>query len=138
MNLKDASRARPSASDPPEPVEKRQKVTRDFFPPKPPTPQPREKEQTESSAAGGSKAVQKSMGSDDRVALQEFAPSYATADGRIVSVEDSVKLEPGLASTMLRGLGLPRDMEKVLEDLQPSLIHASAYLVQVRLNLTQF
>lgn len=53
-------------------------------------------------------------------------------------MEDNVKLEPGLASTMFRGLGLPRDMEKVPEDVQSSLIHASAYLVQVCLSLTLF
>lgn len=72
------------------------------------------------------------------VAVQEFAPSFALAEGRVVTVEDSVKLEPGLTVTMLQGLALPRDMEKVPQDLQPSLVHASAYLVQVCLspNLT--
>lgn len=58
VNLKDVSRAWPNASDPPEPAEKRQKVTFDFLPTKPLTPQSREKEQTESSAAGGSNAIQ--------------------------------------------------------------------------------
>lgn len=32
---------------------------------------------------------------------------------------------------MLRGLALPKDMERVPQDLQPSLVHVSAYLVQV-------
>lgn len=49
--------------------------------------------------------------------MQEFALSFALSDGRVVSVEDSVKFEPGLVVTMLRGLALPRDMEKVPEDL---------------------
>lgn len=70
--------------------------------------------------------------------MQEFAPSFAMAEGRVISVEDSVKLEPGLAVTMLRGLALPNDIQKVPEDLQPSLIHASGYLVQVCPNLTRF
>lgn len=56
----------------------------------------------------------------------------------MVSIEDSVKLEPGLAVTMLRGLALPNDMQKVPEDHQSSLIHASAYLAQVRPSLTCF
>jgi hypothetical protein len=62
---------------------------------------------------------------------QEFAPSFAMPDGRIVSVDDSIKVEPGLAPTMLHGLALPRDMERVPMDLLPSLVHASAYIVQV-------
>lgn len=77
------------------------------------------------------------MGSAGHV-VQEFAPSFALAEGRVVTVEDSVKLEPRLAVTMLRGLALPRDMEKVPEDLQPSLVHASAYLVQVCPSLCSF
>ncbi|KAI8550787.1 hypothetical protein RHMOL_Rhmol06G0134300 [Rhododendron molle] len=90
----------------------------------------REKEQTESSATSGSKAVGKSGGSGGRIIMQEFAPSFAMSEGRIISINDSVKLEPGLAPTMLRGLALPNDMEKVPQGLQPSLIHASAYLMQ--------
>ncbi|KAI8538439.1 hypothetical protein RHMOL_Rhmol09G0103600 [Rhododendron molle] len=59
------------------------------------------------------------------------------AEGRVVFVEDSVKLEPGLAVTMLHGLALSRDMERVPPELQLSLIHASAYLVQTKRDRTK-
>ncbi|XP_058189243.1 uncharacterized protein LOC131306830 [Rhododendron vialii] len=45
-------------------------------------------------------------------------------------MEDSVKVEPRLATAVLQGLALPKDMDKIPEGLQPSLVHASAYLVQ--------
>lgn len=80
--------------------------------------------------------MEKPVGSASRAMVQEFAPSFTLADGRVVSVEDSVKMEPGLAVTMLRGLALPNDMDRVPKDLQWSLIHASTYLVQVRPSLT--
>ncbi|KAI8530297.1 hypothetical protein RHMOL_Rhmol11G0045600 [Rhododendron molle] len=54
----------------------------------------------------------------------------AAARHLVVTIEDSIKLEPGLAVTILHGLALPRDMERVPPELQPSLVHASAYLVQ--------
>lgn len=73
------------------------------------------------------------MGSGDN--MQEFTHSFASADGRRVTVEDSVKSEPNLAVTMLQGLALPRDMERVPQDLGSSLVHASAYLLQVCPNL---
>lgn len=134
MNIRDGAVARQKAADsnnPTEPAKKRQKVTHDFFLTRSPTPLPREKEQTESLAVGGLKDVDKSASSASRAIVQEFAASFALAEGRVVSVEDSVKLEPGLAVTMLRGLALPNDMKMVLKELQPSLVHASAYLVQV-------
>lgn len=76
------------------------------------------------------------MGSASRAIVQEFAPSFAMAEGRVVTVDDSVKLELGLVVTMLQGLALPKDMVRVPQDLQPSLVHASAYLVQVCPSLT--
>ncbi|KAI8550430.1 hypothetical protein RHMOL_Rhmol06G0106100 [Rhododendron molle] len=82
MNIRDGLTARQKAADstnPTEPVEKRQKVNHDFFPNKMPTPHPSEKERTDSSAVSGLRAVQKPVGSDDRVAVQEFAPSFALA-----------------------------------------------------------
>ncbi|KAI8538438.1 hypothetical protein RHMOL_Rhmol09G0103500 [Rhododendron molle] len=63
MNIKDGAVARQKDADAAEPVAKKQKVTQDFFPTRPPTPLLKEKDQTESSAAGGSKAVTKSMDS---------------------------------------------------------------------------
>lgn len=71
------------------------------------------------------------MVSAGNVVVQEFALSFALTEGRVVTVDDSVKLEPGLAVTMLRGLALPKDMEGVAQDHQPSLVHVSTYLVQV-------
>lgn len=46
-----------------------------------------------------------------------------------MTIEDNVKTELGLAVTTLRGLALPKDMERVPKDLQSSLVHVSAYLV---------
>lgn len=126
--MRDAVSDRISESNQAERREKRPK-THDFFPPKPPTPHPIEKEKIESSAAGGSKVVQRLVGSAEHAAIQEFVPSFALAEGRVVIVDDSVKLEPGLVVAMLRAL--LKDMERVPQDLQPSLVHASAYLVQV-------
>lgn len=130
VNLRDNVSARQSGSSPSDLSGKRQKVTHDFFPTKPPTPHPTEKERTESSTSGGLKAAQKPVGSAGKV-VQEFATSFASAEGRLVTLEDSVKAEPGLAVTMLQGLALPKDMENVPQDFQPSLVHASAYLVQL-------
>lgn len=116
VNLRENVLVRQSGSDPTEPQDKRQKVTHDFFPTKPPTSCPSKKERPEASAVGGSKVVSKPVGSTGNVVVH------------------SVKADPSLAVTMLQGLALPKDMEKVPQDLQPSLVHASAYLVQVCLN----
>ncbi|XP_058215027.1 spindle pole body component 110-like [Rhododendron vialii] len=130
VNIRDGATVCPKVVNSSEPAEKRQKFTHDFFPTKPSTLRPGERERAESSVAGASKVTQRSVDSADPVAVQEFTPSFVKADGRVVSIEDNVKLEPDLAVAMLRGVALPRDMEKVPEDLQPSMIHASAYLVQ--------
>lgn len=116
VNLRDGISAWASEPEAAEPQEKRQK-THNFFPARPPTPCPPEKEPTESSAAGGSKAVQKSVGSTGYVVAQEFTPSFALAKGRLGTIDDGVKTELGLAVTMLRGLALPKDMERVPKDL---------------------
>lgn len=101
VNIRDGAAVRQKDADVTEPVSKKQKVTQDFFPARPPTPIPTEKDQTESSTAGRSKAANKSGGSAGRAIVQEFAPSFAMSEGRVVSVNDNVKLEPGLAPTML-------------------------------------
>lgn len=80
VNLRDGVSARASEPDAAEPQEKRQK-THDFFPARLPTPRLPEKEPTESSAAGGSKAVQKPVGSAGHVVAKEFTPSFALAEG---------------------------------------------------------
>ncbi|KAG5516533.1 hypothetical protein RHGRI_037293 [Rhododendron griersonianum] len=43
------------------------------------------------------------------------------ADGRVLLLKDSVKEEPNLAVTLLRGLALPRDYDQVPTDLLPGL-----------------
>ncbi|KAG5528312.1 hypothetical protein RHGRI_029098 [Rhododendron griersonianum] len=43
------------------------------------------------------------------------------ADGRVLLLKDSVKEEPNLAVTLLRGLALPRDYDQVPTDLFPGL-----------------
>lgn len=94
-----------------------QKTTHDFFPTKPPTPSPVEKERPEASAVVGSGAAPKFIGAAEHVVVQEFAPSFAMVDGRLVTIEDSVKADPGLAVTMLQGLALPKDMGRIPQDL---------------------
>lgn len=109
VNIRDGASVRKGVSDPPKLAEKRQKVTRDFFPTKPPTPRPIEKEWTETLTAGGSKAIKKPVGLAERVVVQEFAPTFASADGRLVTVEDNVKAEHVLVVNMVQGLALPKD-----------------------------
>lgn len=45
-------------------------------------------------------------------------------------LKDSVKEEPNLAVTLLRGLALPRDYDQVPTDLLPSLGEMCSHLVQ--------
>jgi hypothetical protein len=65
-----------------------------------------------------------------------FSPSYAMPDGRIVLLKDSVKEEPNLAVTLLKGLALPRDCDQVPSELLPGLAEMCSHLVQVRLHPT--
>ncbi|KAG5528308.1 hypothetical protein RHGRI_029098 [Rhododendron griersonianum] len=59
-----------------------------------------------------------------------FSPSYTMADGRVLLLKDSVKEEPNLAVTLLRGLALPRDYDQVPTDLFPGLGEMCSHLVQ--------
>ncbi|KAG5532134.1 hypothetical protein RHGRI_026671 [Rhododendron griersonianum] len=59
-----------------------------------------------------------------------FSPSYTMADGRVLMVKDSVKEEPNLAVTLLRGLALPRDYDQVPTELLPGLGEMCSHLVQ--------
>ncbi|KAG5528310.1 hypothetical protein RHGRI_029098 [Rhododendron griersonianum] len=52
------------------------------------------------------------------------------ADGRVLLLKDSVKEEPNLAVTLLRGLALPRDYDQVPTDLFPGLGEMCSHLVQ--------
>lgn len=65
---------------------------------------------------------------DDAI-RREFSPSYTFPDGRVVLLKDSVKEEPSLAVTMLRGLALPRDVDQVPADLIPGLGEMCSHLV---------
>ncbi|KAG5535005.1 hypothetical protein RHGRI_022945 [Rhododendron griersonianum] len=59
-----------------------------------------------------------------------FSPSYTMADGRVLMVKDSVKEEPNLAVTLLRGLTLPRDCDQLPTELIPGLGDMCSHLVQ--------
>ncbi|KAG5545492.1 hypothetical protein RHGRI_017851 [Rhododendron griersonianum] len=50
-----------------------------------------------------------------------FSPTYTTADGRVLMLKDSVKEEPNLAVTLLRGLALSRDCDQLPTELIPGL-----------------
>ncbi|KAG5544021.1 hypothetical protein RHGRI_016692 [Rhododendron griersonianum] len=60
-----------------------------------------------------------------------FSPSYTMADGRVLLLKDSVKEEPNLAVTLLRGLALPRDYDQVPTELLPGLGEMCSHLVQI-------
>ncbi|KAF7144975.1 hypothetical protein RHSIM_Rhsim04G0103900 [Rhododendron simsii] len=62
--------------------------------------------------------------------LWHFSPSYTMPDGRVLLMKDSVKEEPNLAVTLLRGLALPRDYDQVPPDLMPGLGEMCSHLVQ--------
>ncbi|KAF7123711.1 hypothetical protein RHSIM_Rhsim12G0099500 [Rhododendron simsii] len=62
---------------------------------------------------------------------RQFSPSYTTPDGRVLLLNDSVKEEPNLAVTLLRGLALPRDYDQVPTDFFPGLGKMCSHLVQV-------
>lgn len=65
------------------------------------------------------------------VSRREFSPSYTMPDGRVLLLNDSVKEEPNLAVTLLRGLALPRDFDQVPIDLLLGLGEMCSHLVQV-------
>ncbi|KAG5545490.1 hypothetical protein RHGRI_017851 [Rhododendron griersonianum] len=59
-----------------------------------------------------------------------FSPTYTTADGRVLMLKDSVKEEPNLAVTLLRGLALSRDCDQLPTELIPGLGDMCSHLVQ--------
>ncbi|KAE9452821.1 hypothetical protein C3L33_15271, partial [Rhododendron williamsianum] len=61
---------------------------------------------------------------------RQFSPSYTMPDGRVLLLNDSVKEEPNLAVTLLKGLALPRDYDQVPPDLIPGLGEMCSHLVQ--------
>ncbi|KAF7152420.1 hypothetical protein RHSIM_Rhsim01G0019100 [Rhododendron simsii] len=62
--------------------------------------------------------------------LRQFSPSYTMPDSRVLLLKDSVKEEPNLAVTLLRGLALPRDYDQVPTELMPGLAEMCSHLVQ--------
>ncbi|KAG5550328.1 hypothetical protein RHGRI_015328 [Rhododendron griersonianum] len=52
------------------------------------------------------------------------------ADGRVLMLKDSVKKEPNLAVTLLKGLALPRDYDQLPTELIPGLGDMCSHLVQ--------
>lgn len=67
------------------------------------------------------------------VVRREFSPSYIMPDGRVLLLNDSMKEEPNLAVTLLRGLALPKDYDQVPTELLPGLGEMCSHLVQVSL-----
>lgn len=67
----------------------------------------------------------------EKIVQREFSPSYTSPDGRVVLLNDSVKAEPSLVVTLLRGLALPRDVDQVPIDLLAGLGEMCSHLVQV-------
>ncbi|KAG5564070.1 hypothetical protein RHGRI_000293 [Rhododendron griersonianum] len=69
-------------------------------------------------------------GPSEAEVLRPFSPTYTTADGRVLMLKDSVKEEPNLAVTLLRGLALPRDCDQLPVELIPGLGDMCSHLVQ--------
>ncbi|KAG5563829.1 hypothetical protein RHGRI_000133 [Rhododendron griersonianum] len=69
-------------------------------------------------------------GPSEAEVLRPFSPTYTTADGRVLMLKDSVKEEPNLAVTLLRGLALPRDCDQLPTELIPGLGDMCSHLVQ--------
>ncbi|KAG5527541.1 hypothetical protein RHGRI_028446 [Rhododendron griersonianum] len=72
-------------------------------------------------------------GPSEAEVLRPFSPTYTTADGRVLMLKDSVKEEPNLAVTLLRGLALPRDCDQLPTELIPGLGDMCSHLVQAAL-----
>lgn len=64
---------------------------------------------------------------------ERFSPSFVHGGSRVLTLEDSVKAEPNLAETLLHGLALPKDMERLPKEAMPNFREMCSYLVQVRL-----
>lgn len=67
--------------------------------------------------------------SAEAVDRRGFSPSYTSHDGRVVLLNDSVKAEPSLAVTLLRGLALSRDVDQVPFELLPGLGEMCSHFV---------
>ncbi|KAG5557175.1 hypothetical protein RHGRI_007444 [Rhododendron griersonianum] len=99
--------------------EKRQKTTHDPTPPS--RSQPEELRVSMPSVNVPEFHLETREPPTEAVDRWEFSPSYTSPDSRVVLLNDSVKAEPSLAVTLLRGLALPRDVDQVPSELLPSL-----------------
>lgn len=52
-------------------------------------------------------------------------------DTRVLTLEDSVKAKPRIATTLLYGLGLPKDMDQLPIELVLNFREMCSYIVQV-------
>lgn len=100
VNLKGNTPIAPSGSELVMPQEKRQKTMHNFLTTRPSAPRPVEKEKPKASSIFGSGAALKAIDTVQAVVAQEFAPSFATVDGRLVTIEDSVKADPGSGAAL--------------------------------------
>lgn len=69
----------------------------------------------------------------EAVIRREFSPSYTSSDNRVLLLQDSIKEEPSLAVTLLKGLALSRYIDQVPADLLPGLREMCSHLVQIHL-----
>ncbi|KAG5549742.1 hypothetical protein RHGRI_014892 [Rhododendron griersonianum] len=130
---KSANPARGRGTDQQQQQQKKQKLSDEVPPPsasktapsetRRPPPQKDQGRQTEG-------PVDLEGGPSEAEVLRPFSPTYTTADGRVLMLKDSVKEEPNLAVTLLRGLALPRDCDQLPTELIPGLGDMCSHLVQ--------
>ncbi|KAG5524684.1 hypothetical protein RHGRI_031382 [Rhododendron griersonianum] len=134
---KSANPARGRGADQQQQQQKKQKLSDEVPPPsasktapsetRRPPPQKDQGRQTES-------PVDLDSGPVEAEVPRSFSPSYTMVDGRVLMLKDSVKEEPNLAVTLLRGLALPRDCDQLPTELIPGLGDMCSHLVQVYLH----
>ncbi|KAG5557192.1 hypothetical protein RHGRI_007461 [Rhododendron griersonianum] len=111
--------------------EKRQKTTHDPTPPSSSQPvQPEELRVSMPSVNVPELHLETREPSTEAVDRREFSLSYTSHDGRVVLLNDSVKAEPSLVVTLLRGLALSRDVDQVPFELLPGLGEMCSHFVQ--------
>ncbi|KAF7150811.1 hypothetical protein RHSIM_Rhsim02G0015100 [Rhododendron simsii] len=125
------SRARGSSDEPNRQGEKRQKTSADALQPRPVSQPSFEKVPSPPKEKGVDiPAIDLTDPETEAAILRQFSPSYTMPDGRVLLMKDSVKEEPNLAVTLLRGLALPRDYDQVPTELMPGLGEMCSHLVQ--------
>ncbi|KAG5552676.1 hypothetical protein RHGRI_010691 [Rhododendron griersonianum] len=130
---KSANPARGRGADQQQQQQKKQKRSDEMPPPstsktvpsetRRPSPQKDQGRQTES-------RIDLDSGPVEAEVPRPFSPTYMMADGRVLMLKDSVKEEPNLAVTLLRGLALPRDYDQLPTELIPGLGDMCSHIVQ--------